>query len=310
MRIGFAGTPEFAAVHLQALLEQGWPVELVLTQPDRRAGRGKHLTAPPVKQIAQTQGIPVLQPPSLQSPDIVATLAAARLDILIVVAYGLLLPETVLNLPKHGCLNVHASLLPRWRGAAPIQRAILAGDKVTGISLMKMDKGLDTGPLYATREIAILPSDTGQTLHDRLAALGAQCLNETLPSILAGQCQPTPQPQEGATYAPKLQKSEARIDWHKPAIQLAREVRAFNPWPVSFVALSNPLRIWAADAIAEPCREAPGTLLKLTSSGIDVATGEGILRIQKLQPAGKRVMQTHEWLSGHGQQWHTGARWP
>jgi methionyl-tRNA formyltransferase len=310
-RIGFAGTPDFAALHLEALIRGGYRPQIVLTQPDRVAGRGQRTTASPVKMAAERHGLPVMQPSTLKDDAVQQQLREFRLDCLVVVAYGLLLPRAVLEMPSRGCVNVHASLLPRWRGAAPIQRAILAGDEQTGVSLMLMDEGLDTGPILAMARTPIEASDTAGTLHDRLADLGSQLLLEHLPALLRGEVTARRQPEQGVTYAAKLSKAEARMDWSKDAHQLAREVRAFNPWPVSFVATPKPLRVWRArsDDSHNPA-EAPGTIVALGADGISVATGRGILHIEEVQPAGKRRMQASEWLAGAGRGLTPGTVWP
>lgn len=291
-RIIFAGTPDFAVPALNALIAAGTAPVAVYTQPDRPAGRGRKLQPSPVKGVAEAHGIPVEQPTRFKETDVLDRLIAKRADLMIVVAYGLLLPPSVLTALPLGCLNIHGSLLPRWRGAAPIQRAILAGDRTTGVELMQMDKGLDTGPVFARRETPIAARETGRSLHDRLAQLGAELLIEQLPDILEQRIAPRPQPAEGACYAPKLTKDEALIDWTSPAAEIDRRIRAFNPWPVAQTRLDNEtLRIWAAvpddaDEGAAP----PGQILAAGKQGILVATGHGRLRITELQPPGKRAM--------------------
>ncbi|TVQ84054.1 MAG: methionyl-tRNA formyltransferase [Chromatiaceae bacterium] len=293
-RLIFAGTPHFAVPALTALLAGNYEVVAVYTQPDRPAGRGRQAQASPVKQVAATAGIPVQQPAGLRSAEAVAALREYASDLMIVAAYGLLLPPAVLAAPRLGCVNIHASLLPRWRGAAPIQRALAAGDTETGISIMQMEAGLDTGPVYATRAIPIAPRDTGGSLHDRLAGLGAATLLETLPGLLAGRLVPVPQAAQRATYAPKLTKAEARIDWTQPAVQLDRLIRAFDPWPVAETRLGGEtLRLWAAqprEPVAGPLPGPPGRVLAAGRDGIDVATGAGLLRITRLQAPGKRPL--------------------
>ncbi|QIK37285.1 methionyl-tRNA formyltransferase [Caldichromatium japonicum] len=299
LRVLFAGTPEFAVPALQALLDAGQAVIGVYTQPDRPAGRGQYLQMSPVKALALSYGLPLYQPASLKrDPEAVAQLVGLGADLFVVAAYGLLLPKAVLDAPTLGCINVHASLLPRWRGAAPIQRAILAGDTQTGVSIMRMEEGLDTGPVYHRITTPIAPDETGQTLHDRLAALGAQALLEALPRIADGSLVPEPQDEAQTTYAPKLSKDEARIDWRSPADLIERQIRAFNPWPIAYTTLeAAPIRLWAAQAEDGPEGACPGAILQADRAGICVATGAGILRITRLQPAGKRPMSAAEYLN-------------
>ena len=268
----------------------------MLTQPDRPAGRGLRASASPVKTLALERGLQVLQPQTLRDDTIVAHLQAARADAVIVVAYGLLLPPPVLAIGGHGAINVHASLLPRWRGAAPIQRALLAGDAETGISIMRMDEGLDTGPVFTRRRLAIATDDDYGTLHDRLALLGAEVLTEALTEIAAGRARSTPQPQAGVTYAPKVQKSETRLDWQRPAVELERAVRAFRPAPGALAHLAgDPLKVWRSRIVAGT--GAPGTLLRSDNS-VHVACGSGALALEELQPAGGRRMSGAEFLRG------------
>ncbi len=289
-RIVFAGTPEFAALHLAALLQAGITPVAVYTQPDRPAGRGRKLSPSPVKQLALEHGIAVYQPLSLRQPPAQAELAALQPDLLIVVAYGLILPQAVLDIPRLGCVNVHASLLPRWRGAAPIQRALLAGDSHSGVCLMRMEAGLDTGPVLARAECALERGVSGGELHDRLAALGSALLVEQLPKLLAGQLVAQPQPELGVTYAAKLEKAEACLDWQRPALELERLVCAFNPWPVAYCQSGEQtLRIWRAQALdGQVSTAAPGTVIAQTRLGLDVATADGVLRLLELQAPGKR----------------------
>ena len=298
MRIVFAGTPEFAVPSLRAACGKA-EVVAVYTQPDRPAGRGRGLQASPVKQEALARGIPVLQPETLKSQVSRDALRALKPDLMVVVAYGLLLPQKILDIPEEGCWNVHASLLPRWRGAAPIQRAIEAGDAQTGVCLMQMEKGLDTGPVLLSQPLAIGEQETGGQLHDRLAELGAQVLADGLGLLRAGiRPVPRPQPAAGVTYAHKLDKAEAKLDWSQPAAVLARKVRAFNPWPVAEAVLAGErLRIHGAVAIDAPAGVAPGTLMAAGRDGIDVACGEGALRIRVLQRDGGKAITAADWLN-------------
>ena len=300
LRIVFAGTPEFAVPSLRALLNSPHRILCVYTQPDRPAGRGRKLTPSPIKDLALAQGIEVRQPLSLKGEAEVAALAALQPDLMVVVAYGLLLPRGILEVPRLGCINVHASLLPRWRGAAPIQRAIEAGDRETGVTIMQMEAGLDTGPMYLAKAIPIGAEDTGGLLHDRLAELGASALQDALPGIAQGTLRPRPQDDALATYASKLSKDEALIDWTRPAADLARKVRAFNPWPVAQTRWGDGvLRIWGARALAGGDTVSADQVLTASKSGIDVKTGDGILRITELQAPGKRPMTTAEFVNAH-----------
>ena len=302
LKIIFAGTPEFAATALEALLTTPHQVVAVYTQPDRPAGRGRKLQPSPVKQLALAHGIEVRQPEKLKDPADQAALADLQADLMVGVAYGLLLPQAVLDAPRLGCINIHASLLPRWRGAAPIQRAILAGDEESGITIMQMEAGLDTGPMLHVLKTSILKDDTGGSLHDRLAELGARALLESLGGIADGSLIAHPQDDELATYAKKLDKGEARIDWSQPATVIDRQVRAFNPWPVAQCAFQGQvMRIWQSLPLEQPAPDTaePGQVLEAGKAGIDVATGEGVLRILNLQMPGKRAMSAADFLNAH-----------
>lgn len=292
-RIIFAGTPEFSVAPLQALLDSEHQVVGVYTQPDRPAGRGRKLTPSPVKQLALTHHLPVFQPETLKTPETQAELAALNADIMVVVAYGLILPQAVLDTPKLGCLNIHASLLPRWRGAAPIQRAIEAGDPKTGITIMQMDAGLDTGAMLHKLETDIQLNDTAQTLHDRLSPMGAQALLDTLANL--AQLKPEAQQEQQACYAAKLTKAEAEMDWSLSAQQIVRRIQAFNPWPMAFTHFDGqPLRILQAQALDGPKHDKPGEMILLEKLGVDVMAGEGLVRITQLQPAGKKPMSAYD----------------
>ena len=295
MRIVFAGTPEFAVPCLRAAASKG-EVVAVYTQPDRPAGRGRGLTPSPVKLEAVQRGIPVYQPENFRSAESRAALRALEPDVMIVVAYGLILPQSVLDIPEHGCWNVHASLLPRWRGAAPIQRAIEAGDTRTGVCLMQMEKGLDTGPVLLAQALDIGPEETGGQLHDRLSELGARVLADALGLLRATiRLPPHPQPAEGVTYAHKLDKAEAKLDWVQPATVLANKVRAFNPWPVAEAQLAGErVRIHAASALDEAHTAAPGSVLRAGRDGIDIACGRGVLRLQTLQRDGGKQISAQD----------------
>ena len=299
LRILFAGTPDFSVPPLQRLIAEGFPPIAVLTQPDRPAGRGRQMQASPVKQLATTAGITVYQPATLRDAtarDLVSNLQA---DLMIVVAYGLILPAEILQSPKYGCWNIHASLLPRWRGAAPIQRAIEAGDSESGVCIMQMDEGLDTGPVMHRAGIALDAEETGGSLHDRLAELGACALLECVHKLSRdAPLKAELQPESGITYARKLDKAEAQIDWSEHAETLERRIRAFNPWPVAWcTAEGERTRIWKSCTVRETHASEPGTVLSTGKSGIDIATGKYVLRLLELQRPGKRRMSAADYLN-------------
>jgi len=300
-KLGFAGTPDFAVPALERLAAL-YPITAVFTQPDRPAGRGQALHLSPVKRRALELGLVVLQPASFRTPEALQMLQAAQVDALVVVAYGLILPAAVLQLPTRGCINIHASLLPRWRGAAPIQRALLAGDAFTGVTIMRMEAGLDTGPMLASRSVKIDARDNAKTLHDKLAALGADLIVESLQQLRAGAIREIAQPGEGVTYAAKIDKAEAPIRWERHAEEIARQVRAFNPWPMAETCFKGEqLRIWDAESIESPLlggTSPPGSVLTATREGIDVVCGTGVLRIRKLQLAGRKPLPAGEFLRG------------
>lgn len=310
MRIIFAGTPDFARVALAQLHAAGFEIPLVLTQPDRPAGRGMKLQASSVKQFALEKQIPVLQPRSLRLdgkyPEDAAAardaLQAARADVMVVAAYGLILPQWVLDMPRLGCLNIHGSLLPRWRGAAPIHRAIEAGDSETGITLMQMDAGLDTGDMLLVEKLPIAHGDSTGTLHDKLAALGARLVVEALELAACGGLQPVPQPGEGITYAHKIEKHEAAIDWRQSATVIERRIRAFNPFPGAASALGgDTVKFWQAVVVPGVQRReaaAPGQILAVSPDGVDVATGDGVLRATRLQKPGGKPLDAAEFVRG------------
>lgn len=309
LRIIFAGTPEFAAESLKALLQHGGhEVVAVYTQPDRPAGRGRELKASPVKELALARKIPVYQPLSLKDPAAVAELAELNADLMIVAAYGLILPQSVLNAPRLGCLNVHASLLPRWRGAAPIQRAILAGDAETGITIMQMDAGLDTGAMRYKVSCPISANDTGSSLHDRLALLGGEALIAALELLQEDDLPSTPQDNALSTYAAKLSKDEARLDWSKPAAELVRAVHAYNAWPVAFTTLGGQIvRIWQASAVAGTTSAPAGMIIAADRDGLRVAAGSGsVLQIEMLQLPGGKALSVMQLLNARRDQLATG----
>lgn len=296
-RIIFAGTPEFASTSLQAMLDAGLKPCAVLTQPDRPAGRGKKLASSPVKALSVEHGLPVLQPVTLRDDEVLAELTELAPDIIVVAAYGLILPQPVLDIPRAGCVNVHASMLPRWRGAAPIQAAILAGDEKTGVCLMSMEAGLDTGPVYACEEVAIGAQETAGELHDRVAAAGGALLATHLDAIINGELEATPQDHELATYAPKIRAADAQLDWQQAALELARKVRAYNPVPGAWFMLGEErVKCWRATAAAD-VDAPPGTVVATGGDGIDVSCGAGVLRLESLQRPGKRAISAAQFCA-------------
>jgi methionyl-tRNA formyltransferase len=301
LRVAFAGTPDFALTAFKGVVGSRHAVVGVLTQPDRPKGRGRQLAASPVKVAALELGIPVSQPVTLKTEADRAELASWKPDVLVVVAYGLILPRAVLELPRLGCVNIHASLLPRWRGAAPIQRAILGGDTESGVSIMRMDVGLDTGPVFLERKVTISPQDTGGSLHDRLAALGAAAVVEVLDQLAEDRAKSMPQREDGVTYASKIDKAEALIDWTRPALEIERQVRAFNPWPIAETRLEGEqLRIYAAEATSMGSHEAvhtPGSVVELRGDSIVVACGQGWLAVKELQRPGKRPVAARDLMN-------------
>ncbi|MEW8257905.1 MAG: methionyl-tRNA formyltransferase [Candidatus Thiodiazotropha taylori] len=300
LKIIFAGTPDFAASALQALLTTEHHVVAVYTQPDRPAGRGRKVQFSPVKQLAVEHDLEVFQPKTLKDPQAQQILAQHQADLMVVVAYGLLLPQAVLDTPRLGCINIHASLLPRWRGAAPIQRAILAGDEMSGVTIMQMEAGLDTGPMLSIRSTPIDAKETGGSLHDRLAELGSAALIEVLPGLSEGSVEAIPQDDSQANYASKLDKEEARIDWSQSAVQIDRQVRAFNPWPVAHCLYGDKvMRVWNSEVVSADGSASPGQVVATAKTGFDVATGEGVLRISQLQMPGKRAMSAGDFLNAH-----------
>ena len=302
MRVGFAGTPDFAALALEALVVTGLEVPLILTQPDRPKGRGLQLEASPVKRFAVGRGLSVAQPATLKSADIQASLRAIPLDVLVVAAYGLILPPAVLAWPKHGCLNIHASKLPRWRGAAPIQRAIAAGDATSGVTIMQMDAGLDTGPTIECLEVEIAPRETAGTLHDKLAAAGARAIIAVLIRLARdGALEAKPQPAIGATYANKIERADAAIDWSRSAAAIDCQIRALDPAPgASTVVGAHAVKVWRADPVAVEHDANAGTVVATAKEGVDVACGNGALRLLELQPANGKRMSAAAFAAGHG----------
>jgi methionyl-tRNA formyltransferase len=297
MNLIFAGTPKFALPALEALLASKHKVIAVYTQPDRPQGRGLKITPSPIKQLAVTYGLPLYQPKTLRDPSALQQLQTLKPDIFIDVAYGLFIPEEMLNTPRYGCINLHPSLLPRWRGASPIQAAILAGDKITGASIIKLSQELDAGDILKQREEPIEDQDTTATLSNNLAILGAELLLETLDEIAAGAVKSVPQDNSFSTYAHKINKEDAKINWHLSALELERQIRAFNPWPIAYTTIGDEtVRIWEAQILPH-IAGIPGTIINVAKIGIDVATKDGILRLTKLQLPGKKVLPISEILN-------------
>ncbi|MEZ8024574.1 MULTISPECIES: methionyl-tRNA formyltransferase [unclassified Vibrio] len=309
LRIVFAGTPDFAARHLAALLSSEHEVVAVYTQPDRPAGRGKKLTASPVKNIALENNIPVYQPENFKSDEAKQELAELNADIMVVVAYGLLLPQVVLDTPRLGCINVHGSILPRWRGAAPIQRSIWAGDKETGVTIMQMDIGLDTGDMLSIATLPIEATDTSASMYEKLAGLGPDALVECLADIASGKAVAEKQDDELANYAKKLSKEEARINWSDEAAHIERCVRAFNPWPMShFEAAENSIKVWQSRVAEQTSDKPAGTILQADKTGIYVATGQGVLVLEQLQIPGKKAMSVQDILNSRASWFEVGTQ--
>lgn len=314
LNIIFAGTPDFAATHLQALLNSEHRVIAVYTQPDKPAGRGKKLQASPVKQLAEAHGIPVFQPKSLRTAEAQAELAALHADVMVVVAYGLILPQAVLDAPRLGCLNVHGSILPRWRGAAPIQRAIWAGDRESGVTIMQMNAGLDTGDMLHKVYTPISPLETSASLYAKLAELAPPALLEVLDNLESGKYAPEKQDESLANYAEKLSKDEAKLDWQLSAAQLERNIRAFNPAPVAYLNLNvngteERLKVYQAEVLPHQAKPA-GTVLAVEKNGIQIATADGVLKLTQLQPAGKKPMSVQDFLNGRAEWFQVGSVLP
>lgn len=309
MRLIFAGTPEFAAHQLKTLVESGYEIIAVYTQPDRPAGRGKLLTASPVKKLALTYDLPIYQPGSLKTSEEQKRIASHQADAMIVVAYGLILPQAVLDIPRFGCFNIHASLLPRWRGAAPIQRAIEAGDQETGITIMQMDAGLDTGDMLVVKRCMIEAMETSASLHDKLMILGSEAMLEALSQLEAGQLQPITQDNKLANYAEKIQKEEAKIKWSEPASLIVRKIRAFNPFPCAFSFLNGQrIKVHSAHTTVLPMHHAPGEILTVNEQDLIVACGKDTLAITKLQLPGKKPLTIQALLNGHSDLLKPGLR--
>ncbi len=309
LRIVFAGTPDFAARHLAALLSSEHEVIAVYTQPDRPAGRGKKLTASPVKTLALEHNVPVYQPENFKSDQAKQELSELNADLMVVVAYGLLLPQAVLDTPKLGCINVHGSILPRWRGAAPIQRSIWAGDAETGVTIMQMDIGLDTGDMLKIATLPIEATDTSASMYEKLAELGPQALVECISDIASGTAVAEKQNDELANYAKKLSKEEARINWNDDAAHIERCVRAFNPWPMShFEAAENSIKVWQSRVVDQSSDKPAGTIIQADKTGIYIATGNGVLALEQLQVPGKKAMPVQDILNSRASWFEVGTQ--
>lgn len=293
------GTPDFAVPSLKALVEEKYHVVAVVTQPDRPKGRKKELTPPPVKVVAQNYNIPVYQPEKLRDPEAVQTILELKPDLIVTAAYGQILPEEILNAPRLGCINVHASLLPKYRGGAPIHKAIMEGEKETGVTIMYMVKALDAGDMIVQRAVPITKQDHVGTMHDKLSRVGADLLKEILPRLIKGEIQAVPQDDSQATYAPNIRREDEKIDWTRSAEEIACQVRGLHPWPVAFTLWKGkPFKIWWAEPSTEPAREKPGTVKYVEADGIAVATGEGTLILKEVQPSGKKRMSVEEFVRG------------
>lgn len=299
-RVVFAGTPEFAVPALTALIEKGFPIAAVYTQPDRPQGRGLQLSASPVKQLAEQHQLHIEQPVNFKSEEAIQTLSAFQPDFIIVVAYGLILPASVLAIPRFGCINIHPSLLPKYRGALPVQQALLNGDTETGVTIMGLDSGMDSGPVLLQVKHPILPDDTADELLKKLAHAGAELLCEAILQVQQGQIKAKPQDHTQASYTRKLSKSDAKLDWSLPAVVLERQIRAYNSWPIAFFNLGDQtVRVWRAEAIPQQHQVQPGTLLAIQREGLDIATGEGVLRLLELQLPGKKRQPIAHILNGY-----------
>lgn len=309
LKIIFAGTPEFSVPTLQALMDSDHQVIAVLTQPDRHSGRGQHVHRSPVKKLAEKNNIPVLQPENLKDDAVKATLNNLQADVIVVVAYGIILSKDVLSIPKHGCLNVHASVLPCWRGAAPIHRAVLAGDKKSGITIMQMDEGLDTGDILAIKDREIAGDETTGDLHDALAVMGGGLLLNVLSQLESASLAPIKQDDSLATYAKKIEKSDGEIDWQQSAQQIYTQIRGCNPWPVAFTHLGDQvIRVWIAAVIDEKTNASPGTIIAENKDSIDVATGDGVLKLLEIQLPGSRRMSVLDVLNSKSDWFKEGAQ--